>query len=167
MKRRLQKLILLSAVLLCGSLSAKAQEVKVIKFKELQTLRNNPSDTLYVVNFWATWCKPCIKELPFFESAKNKYKNQPVKVILVSMDSKIDLNSKVLPFVKKRNLRSELYLLDETDANSWIDQLEPKWSGAIPATIFFNNRQQVYHFVEKEFHEPELNELIEKLTAKK
>ncbi len=159
--------MVLTWVLLFGSLAVKAQEVKVIKFKELEALRNNPSDTLYVVNFWATWCKPCIKELPFFEAAQTKYKNQPVKVILVSMDSKVDLNTKVIPFVKKRNLKTKLYLLDEPDANSWIDKIEPKWSGAIPATIFFNNRRQVYYFVEKELHEPELFDLIEKFNAKK
>lgn len=167
MKKGLLKLILIIAVFLAGNQSIMAQEVKVIKFKEFQNLRNNSSDTLYVVNFWATWCKPCIKELPFFESAQVKYKNQPVKVILISLDSKVDLTTKVVPFATKRKLKTRLYLLDEPDANSWIDKIEPKWSGAIPATIFFNNRQQVYHFVEKEFHEAELYSLIENFKPKK
>ncbi|MFC5269972.1 TlpA family protein disulfide reductase [Adhaeribacter terreus] len=167
MKQSWLKLFLLSLIFLSGSLFVRAQEVKVIKFAELQALRNNPSDTLFVMNFWATWCKPCVKELPYFEAINTKYKGQPVKVMLVSMDSKKDLQTKVLPFVKKRNLRSDLYLLDEPDANSWIDKLELKWSGAIPATIFFNNQKQLYRFEEKEFHEAELYGLVDELNAKK
>jgi thiol-disulfide isomerase/thioredoxin len=162
MKKNVLKLVLFALIFLAGAPLAMGQEVQVIKFKELQSLRNNPSDTLYVVNFWATWCKPCIKELPHFEAAHAKYKNQPVKVILVSLDSKVDLKTKVMPFAQKRNLKARLFLLDEPDANSWIDQVEPKWSGAIPATIFFNNRRQVYYFLEKELTEVELQTLIEK-----
>lgn len=139
-----------------------AQDVKVIKFDELQALRQSPGDTLYVVNFWATWCKPCIKELPYFEAANAAYKDQPVKVILVSMDAAEDLEKRVKPFAQKRGLKSDLLLLDETDGNSWIDKLEPKWSGAIPATMLFNNKRGHYEFIEREMTQEELQALIEK-----
>jgi hypothetical protein len=49
----------------------KAQEIRVIKFADLQKWRNDKSDTVYVINFWATWCKPCLKEMPAFESLGN------------------------------------------------------------------------------------------------
>ncbi len=140
--------------------SATAQDIKVIKFKELEQLRQLPGDTLYVVNFWATWCKPCIKEMPYFEAANKKYKNQPVRVILVSMDAAEDLEKRVKPFIKKRALQSKLLLLDEVDGNTWIDKIEPKWSGAIPATFFFNNSRKQYHFVERELSEQELQKFI-------
>jgi thiol-disulfide isomerase/thioredoxin len=156
-------LALLTTVVLWPAASALAQQqVKAIKFKELQELRQAPYDTLYVINFWATWCKPCIKELPYFEAANQQYKGQPVRVILVSMDAVEDLDSRVKPFVKKRNLQSRLLLLDEPDANSWIDKLEPKWSGAIPATMLFNNKRKQYEFVERELSEAELQQLITK-----
>lgn len=141
---------------------ALAQDVKVIKFDELQQLRQSPGDTLYVVNFWATWCKPCIKELPYFEAASAAYKDQPVKVILVSMDAAEDLEKRVKPFVQKRGLKADLLLLDEADGNTWIDKLEPKWSGAIPATLLFNNKRGQYEFVEREMTQEELQGLIEK-----
>lgn len=142
--------------------SAAAQDVKVVKFDELQQLRQSPGDTLYVVNFWATWCKPCIKELPYFEAASAAYKDQPVKVVLVSMDAAEDLEKRVKPFVQKRDLKANLLLLDEADGNTWIDKLEPKWSGAIPATFLFNNKRGHYEFVEREMTQEELQELIEK-----
>ncbi|PRY04621.1 AhpC/TSA family protein [Pontibacter ummariensis] len=154
----------IAALLLVCTASAPgfAQEVEVIKFDQLQQLRQQPHDTLYVVNFWATWCKPCIKELPYFEAANVLYKDQPVKVILVSMDAAEDLETRVKPFVQKRGLKADLLLLDEVDGNSWIDKLEPKWSGAIPATLVFNNKRKQYEFVESEMTQEELTKLIEK-----
>lgn len=152
----------LGLALLLSVTSASAQEVKVIKFKDLQELRQQPNDTLYVVNFWATWCKPCIKELPYFEAVNQKYKDQPVKVVLVSMDAVEDVDSRVKTFVQRRGLKSDVLLLDEVDGNTWIDKIEPKWSGAIPATMVFNNKEGTYEFREAEMTQEELNALVEK-----
>ena len=158
----LKQLILLLTLGLLTSVTTQAQTVTTIKFDQLQELRQLPHDTLYVVNFWATWCKPCIKEMPYFEAAHAKYKDQPVRVILVSMDAVQDMQNRVIPFVQKRKLQSRLYLLDEPDGNTWIDRIEPKWSGAIPATMFFNNKRRQYEFIEREISEKELQELITK-----
>ncbi|MBC5992691.1 TlpA disulfide reductase family protein [Pontibacter cellulosilyticus] len=158
----IKKLTAATALFILALAPAFAQEVKVIKYNDLQKIRNAPHDTLYVVNFWATWCKPCIKEMPYFEALTEQYKNKPVRVILVSMDHAEDLNTRVKPFVKKRSLKSDVMLLDEVDANTWIDKLEPKWSGAIPATIVFNNKRKQYEFVEKELSQEELQKLITK-----
>ena len=147
------------ALLSLAGFTAQAQSVNVVKFDELQKLRNSPTDTLYVVNFWATWCGPCIKEMPYFEAINQQYKDQPVRVILVSMDDAQDLQ-KVKNFMQRRKIASVVWLLDETDANAWIDKLEPKWSGAIPATMLFNNKRKQYNFVEKELKEDELQTLV-------
>ncbi|WP_234986285.1 MULTISPECIES: TlpA disulfide reductase family protein [Pontibacter] len=162
MMKHLKQFMLAMAFGLLTSTAALAQEVTTIKFDQLQELRQSPHDTLYVVNFWATWCKPCIKEMPYFEAAHAKYKDQPVRVILVSMDAVQDKEKRVMPFVQKRKLQSRLYLLDEPDGNTWIDRIEPKWSGAIPATMFFNNKRGQYEFIEREISEQELQELINK-----
>lgn len=158
----LKQFFLLITLAFVTSTATQAQSVTTIKFDQLQELRQAPHDTLYVVNFWATWCKPCIKEMPYFEAAHAKYKDQPVRVILVSMDAVQDKEKRVLPFVQKRNLQSRLYLLDEPDGNTWIDRIEPKWSGAIPATMFFNNKRGQYEFIEREISQQELEELITK-----
>jgi thiol-disulfide isomerase/thioredoxin len=92
------------------------------------------SDTLYVVNFWATWCKPCIQELPAFDSLSTMVKNKKVKILLVSLDFSEDLNSKVNPFLIKNKIRTECVLLDEVNGNDFINKISPSWSGAIPPT---------------------------------
>lgn len=135
-------------------------DVKVVKFDGLDSLLHNTEDTLYVVNFWATWCKPCVEELPYFEKANQTFATKPVKIILVSMDLKKDIPNKLLPFMKRRNILSDVWLLDDTKYNSWIDKVEPAWSGAIPATIIFNNSENKRTFIERPFKEGELSAII-------
>lgn len=142
---------------------AKCQEVKVIKIDELISLLENKDDTLMVINFWATWCKPCVKELPCFYDIIREPKTSAVRVILISLDFKRNLNTTLIPFLKKRGTGPETWLLDETDYDSWINRIDKDWTGSIPATIFINNRKGIYKFHEGEFDCKSLNEEISKL----
>ena len=124
---------------------------------------NNDSDTLFIVNFWATWCAPCIKELPAFDSINMDYKNKKVKILLVSMDFKEDLSAKLLPFLIKKNIKSEVILLDESNGNYFIPKISEQWSGAIPATLIINNKLKVNQFFEKKLNYSFLKIEIEKV----
>ncbi|MFN8353543.1 MAG: TlpA disulfide reductase family protein [Spirosomataceae bacterium] len=124
--------------------------MRVIRFEELQKLYSQPTDTLYIVNFWATWCRPCVAELPNFERAHRYYQNKKVKIVLVSMDFAKDLKSKVQPFITKKQLKNPVVLLNEMDGNQFIDQVDTSWTGAIPATLLVNTRRQKRKFFEKE-----------------
>ena len=93
------------------------------------------SDTTYIINFWATWCKPCVKELPVFDSLLTLTKNTATKIILVSLDFKEDIETKVNPFLFKKNINCQVVLLDEINGNDYINKISEKWSGAIPATL--------------------------------
>ena len=113
-------------------------------FDDLAHIFNHKNDTTYIINFWATWCKPCVEELPYFEDIHRKYSNQPVKVILVSLDFKTHIETKLLPFIKKNKLESEVLSLVDSDANSWIDKVETTWDGAIPVTIVYNKNKRKF-----------------------
>ncbi|MBL7900789.1 MAG: TlpA family protein disulfide reductase [Bacteroidia bacterium] len=98
--------------------------------------RISPEDTLYVVNFWASWCKPCVQELPALDSLNTQTQNTAIKVLLVCLDFSEELNTKVIPFLKKKNIQSECVLLDEVNGNDYINKISTDWSGAIPVTYF-------------------------------
>ncbi|MEM9549432.1 MAG: TlpA family protein disulfide reductase, partial [Bacteroidota bacterium] len=95
-------------------------------------------------------CGPCVKELPFFEQLNEKYSNTAFKQILVSLDSKRKLKSKVIPFINDNKIKSEVVLLADGKYNSWIDLVDPRWSGAIPITLILKGEKKLFY--EKEFH---------------
>ncbi len=131
-----------------------AQKVQVVLFEQLQQRYTQTNDTVYVVNFWATWCGPCVKELAYFDSLQLHYRATKTKILLVSLDFKSKLSSTVIPFVNNRAIQSEVLLLDESNANTYIDKVSTQWSGAIPATVFCKNGKQL--FLEQEFVYTEL-----------
>ena len=139
---------------------------KVIKLPYLQNILNHHSDTLYVVNFWATWCKPCIEELPHFEEVNKTLYKKPVKVLLISLDFLQEREKTLIPFLQRKQIQSEVYLLDAVNPNEWIDTISPEWSGALPATLFVYNKMNVKAFYEKQFENSELQSIIQSILEK-
>ena len=135
-----------------------SQSVPVISFEDLNSIINTNNDTTYVINFWATWCKPCVEEMPYFEALHDKYEGEKVKVVLISLDFKSQLDKRVVPFVEKRKLKPYVALLDGGNPNDWIDLVDPSWSGAIPATLFVAGDKR--KFLEQSFHDLESIETI-------
>lgn len=146
-KKNIHKISLI-ILLFIGS-AINAQKIGVYKIDDLLKRINNNSDTTYVVNFWATWCKPCVAELPEFEKLNKEYSSKKVKVILVSMDFKETLNKKLKPFIKKNKYTCEVVLLDESNGNDFINKISEEWSGSIPATLITRKNKSVNEFIEK------------------
>lgn len=118
--------------------------VKSFDFNSFEPYLHQNDETTYVINFWATWCLPCVKELPYFEQLNEKYKGQNVKVILVSLDLPKKVESNLIPFIKKKNLKSEIIHLNDPDANTWIEKVDKSWAGSIPATVIYNKNSRVF-----------------------
>lgn len=138
------------------------QVLKVVNYDELKSVIQKEDDILYVVNFWATWCKPCIEELPDFMEVNEEFKDHPnFKLILVSMDSKKQLDTKVKKFIEKNKITADVYLLDDNKRmNEWIPATDANWSGAIPATVMYKNGEKVF-FKELKMTKYELEDLID------
>jgi thiol-disulfide isomerase/thioredoxin len=125
-------------------------QVKVIEsYDVLERSLDLESDTTYVINFWATWCKPCVQELPYFEQLNLESKNKAVKVILVSLDFAKQIDSHLIPFIEKRKLTSQVVFMADKNYNQWLNKVSPEWSSSIPATLLLRGQQRA--FVEQEF----------------
>ena len=146
-KKNIPKLYVLA--ILFFAISLHAQKVAVYKIDNLLKRIHNNSDTTYIVNFWATWCKPCVAELPEFEKINTDYKFKKVKVILVSMDFKEELYKRVKAFLQKNKYTCEVILLDEVNGNDFINKISDQWTGAIPATLITRNNKTLNEFYEK------------------
>lgn len=126
-------------------------EIPVLNFDEFEKYLKIEDDNIHVVNFWATWCAPCVKELPHFEAVNQEYKDKNVKVLLVSLDFNL---KKLNSFLVKNDLKSEKVLLDDPDQNTWIPKVSTEWSGAIPATVIYKKGKR--KFYEHSFTKAEL-----------
>lgn len=135
-----------------------AQEVKIVTFNELQEKMLYADAPLTIFNFWATWCAPCIKELPYFAEIDST--NNGVKVYLVSLDFQNQLE-RVKKFVADKNLKPDVLFLDEKDPNTYLSKVSQEWSGAIPATLFVTDLGKKF-FHEKAFSREELEQTVEK-----
>ncbi|MEK6482340.1 TlpA disulfide reductase family protein [Catalinimonas sp. 4WD22] len=157
------KKLTLFLFLLGTIVTANAQDIPSYSFEELEDRINAESKNQpLVVNFWATWCAPCIKELPHFESLRKDYQADEIKVLLVSLDMDKD---KALKFKEKKQLQSDVAYLDEVDFNQWIDKISPDWSGAIPATLMISpSGDRSFH--EGEFSKEELYEQVKRFFNK-
>lgn len=146
-------------MLFMAGFASLAQQQDLVKLSGLQSVIQEEKEKVQVINFWATWCAPCLKELPLFEKLHADRKD--VQVRLVSMDMDLDPNpEKVRKFVARKKITSQVLILDEKNPNEWIDKLEKKWSGALPATLVVNNKTGKRKFVEGELKEGDLEKLI-------
>src|SRR5690242_8519342 len=124
------KYLLLALVMVLSVHITKAQEIKIYKVSDLVKRISNP-DTFYVVNFWATWCGPCVKELPEFDKVADAFNGKPVKILLMSMDFKEAYPKKILTAIKKKKLVHEVIWFNETNANEFIPKISNEWQGSI------------------------------------
>lgn len=141
-----------------GSPNLQNRAVPVYTFNEFEALLNKQTDTLYVINFWATWCRPCVQELPDFDNLETDFKGKKIKVMLVSLDDIDNLNTVLLPFIERKKIKSEIVLLNAPNANEWIDKVDSSWSGSIPATVIYSKTDR--SFYERTFTREELHQTI-------
>ncbi len=133
--------------------------VRICNYDELKPLLRHNNDTIYVVNFWATWCVPCVKELPYFLQLDSVMAEAPFRLILVSLDFKKDYVRRLQPFVEEWGIGDHVVVLEDNRADYWINDVDSTWSGAIPATLVYRGTER--RFFERTFHHvDELKEIV-------
>ena len=147
-------LSIITVFFLLSCTNSSKNNIEVVDFDELYSKIDLSVDKTYVINFWATWCAPCVKELPYFEEVNKKYKDKNTEVILVSLDFPSQIESKLKPYLKKNNIKSKVILLDDSKMNTWVPKVSEQWDGGIPATLIVNPTN--YNFYPKPFKKEEL-----------
>ena len=141
-----------------------SQEIKKVKIEDVVKMIDTSTSPL-VINFWASWCKPCIHEIPWFEKTVADYKEKGVTMILISLDFSEDFKNKTLhKFVKKTGYTSKVVWLDETNADKFCPPIDSAWGGSIPATLMVNNKKGYRQFFEFQVKEERFKQEIDKLV---
>jgi thiol-disulfide isomerase/thioredoxin len=157
--QKIIKMHLLILIFFFFSSLAYSQNADLVTAKELQSYFKKNNDTTYVINFWATWCKPCIQELPYFLQLENELIDSSVKFLFVSLDDSKYRESRVIPFKVKNNMNT-VFILEDDDPNEWIPLISEAWTGSIPATLIIKNNNET--FLEKKLDYTQLKEAVEK-----
>ncbi|MBN8700430.1 MAG: TlpA family protein disulfide reductase [Chitinophagales bacterium] len=148
-------------ILVVFSLAARSQAIAKWKIEDVVKSFSKHNDTVYVVNFWATFCKPCIAEIPGFLDVVKKYEKQKVKLLLVSLDLPSYYPAKIAAFAKKNKYTAKIVWLNETNADHFCPMIDKSWSGAIPATIVVNNKKGYRKFMEAEMSKADFETIIQ------
>lgn len=145
--------------LLIATLTSKGQQVSAMKFDDFYKMKIENTKGIVVINFWATWCRPCVAELPYFEKINSENKSDSFNVVLVNLDFNSKYKELAVPFVEKKAIKSDVVHISDQDPNEWINKMHEKWSGAIPATFIYKSGKQVF-FKEGEMDYEELKKEI-------
>jgi len=141
--RRLTALLVLAGA---GGWSAPDQLLPYDE-KTHQKLISDSKGKVLLIDFWATWCAPCLEELPQLVALERKYVAKGLKLITVSVDDEEDREA-ALKFLRKHRVSPPAYLKKVADDDRFITFVDKNWSGAVPALFLFDrNGKLVRSFI--------------------
>jgi thiol-disulfide isomerase/thioredoxin len=138
--------------------------IQKIKITDLESYIAG-SDHPLIINFWATFCVPCNKEIPYFQSTVARHKDQGVELILVSLDLPDYYPAKIDAFARKQGYTAKILWLNETDADYFCPRVDPHWTGGIPSSLFIDNKTHYRRFFDRQLTEPQVEPEIKKMMA--
>lgn len=116
---------------------------KVTQVDSVQMLalfkRNEENPKPLLVNFWATWCGPCIEEFPDLVEIDKDYKGK-IDFITITLDDLEEIETGVPRFLRQQKAEMPTYLLKTADESEAISAVYSEWQGGLPFTIFFDGK---------------------------
>ena len=150
------------AFLLINTLSF-GQTIKKVKITDVLKIADT-STVPIVINFFATWCRPCVQELPWFQKTVPNFQNKGVKLLLVSLDYADDYPKQIISFAKEHNINAQIVWLDEADPNYFCPKVDKRWEGTIPVSLMVNNANHFRAFYDHQIPEEQLKIALKKLV---
>jgi peroxiredoxin len=120
-------------------------KIAMLKPADFNKYKDTAKGKVLVVNFWATWCGPCVAEFPELVMIDNKYRDKGVKMVGISVDEIDDINGKVIPFIKEQKAAFEILVQDSSDPEDLISLIDKKWEGTLPTTFVFNKQGDIVY----------------------
>ncbi len=128
-------------LLLCTLCSACGSASSLQRIQDPQILSLPAQNQIVLLNFWATWCEPCTKEIPILIRLHTKFPD--LKVIGVSLDA-VENAGAVKKFIRKYQIPYHVMLRSGSQFDETMSKFDPKWTGGLPATFLFRNGQRIY-----------------------
>jgi len=157
-------LTILSFILLARPTTADTPVILKWKVTDLESYIAKADHPL-IINFWATFCVPCVKEIPYFQSTTEKYKQQGVELVLVSLDLPDYYPARIASFAGKNGYKATIAWLNETDADYFCPRIDKRWTGGIPSSLFINNKTHFRRFYDRQLTEPQVGLAIKEMIA--
>jgi thiol-disulfide isomerase/thioredoxin len=158
-----RSLIIITSIL-CFSFTVPAQKIPAWKITDLETyIHQSPSPV--IISFWATFCKPCLEEIPYFEEMVKKYNREGVTLLLVSLDLQEQYPKDISTSISLRKFSSAVVWLNETNADYFCPKVDSAWSGSLPSSLFINNKTGYHKFFEEQVPRGKLEKEIKAMIG--
>lgn len=158
--RKMKKSISWLLLIILG-FTAQAQDIPKWKIGDVDKYIASKPGEVVIINFWATFCKPCVAEIPYFIELSNQYKDKKVSLLLISLDLPSQYPVKIRKFADKHAFKAPIAWLDETNADYFCPRIDSSWSGSIPATLILHTGTGYRKFFEEEMKKEKLEAEIQ------